>query len=177
MVPPSTVAKERGRSTLEGDTPRRLHQPSTTGSRVATIGVLGTNADTGATTATIRAIIRLGVRIASEPIAALRRSRPPERNRPAERANRPIKVTNAGLPNPSTASPGFSTPVAISNPAASRPVTSGASQPDTNRTIAPARIAKVIWLAGSVRAVMSDDIAQARDNAADTTVSASGNES
>ena len=41
MVPPSTVANDRGSSTLEGETPRRWHQPSITGSRVATIGVLG----------------------------------------------------------------------------------------------------------------------------------------
>ena len=100
MVPPSTVANESGKSTLEGDTLRLWHQPSITGKRAATIGVLGTKADTGPTAATIKVIIRFGLRIASEPIKALRRSSPPERNKPAEMANKPITVIKAGLPKP-----------------------------------------------------------------------------
>ena len=106
MVPPSTVAKDRGSSTFDGEMRRRLHQPSTTGSRLATIGVLGTTAETGPTTVTIRVIIRLGLRIASEPIKARRRSKPPLRNSPAEIANRPARVIRAGLPKPSRASLG-----------------------------------------------------------------------
>ena len=152
IVPPSTVANDSGSSTLEGEMRRRWHQPSITGSRLATIGVLGTKADTGPTAATIRAIIRLGLRTASEPIRARRRSRPPLRNSPAERANRPIKVIRAGLPKPSTASLGLSTPLTMSSAMASRPVTSGASQPLMNSTTDPASTSRVISAPGWSRA-------------------------
>ena len=148
MVPPSTVANDRGSSTFEGETPRRWHQPSITGSRVATIGVLGMKPEMGATTPTSRAIIRLGLRTASEPIRARSRSRPPVRNRPEETANSPIRVIRAGLPKPCTASSGFSTWKLTSRAAASRPVTSGASQPVTNSTIAPTNTASVIKPSG-----------------------------
>ena len=148
IVPPSTVANERGSNTFEGEMRRRWHQPSITGNRLATIGVFGTKADTGPTAATITAIIRLGLRTASEPIRARSRSRPPLRNRPAERANSPISVIRAGLPNPSTASEGLSTPVTISSAAASRPVSSGANQPPMNSTIEPASTSKVIKAPG-----------------------------
>ena len=112
------------------------------------MGVLGTKADTGPTAATITAIIRLGLRTASEPIRARKRSRPPLRNKPAEMANRPIRVIKAGLPKPATASSGVSTPLAISRAAASRPVSSGASQPLTNSTTEPASTSKVISAPG-----------------------------
>lgn len=147
-VPPSTVAKESGSSTLEGEIPRRWHQLSSTGSRAATIGVLGTKADTGPTTVVTNKIIRRGLRIASEPSRALSRSRPPARNRPAERANRPIRVITAGLPKPRSASAGLSTPVAISRPAANRQVTSGASQPLTNSSTDPASTNRVMTASG-----------------------------
>ena len=144
IVPPRIVAKDRGSSTLEGDTPRRWHQLSRTGSRVATIGVLGMKPETGATTATIRPIIRFGLRTASEPIRARNRSRPPLRNRPEATANRPISVIRAGLPKPLTASSGLSTPKVTSRAAASRPVTSGASLAVMNSTIATRNTARVI---------------------------------
>ena len=153
MVPPNTVANDSGSNTFEGDNPRRWHQPSTTGSRVATIGVLGINPEIGATTATIRAIIRFGLRMASLAIRALRRSRPPLRNRPADTAKRPIKVIRAGLPNRCTASSGLSTRKVTSRAAASNPVTSGASHPVTNSRIARANTAKVMAPEGSMAAV------------------------
>ena len=148
MVPPSTVANDRGSSTFEGETPRRWHQPSITGSRVATIGVLGMKPEMGATTPTIRAIIRRGLRTASEPIRARRRSRPPLRNRPADTAKRPIRVIRAGLPKPWTASSGLRTRQVTSRAAASRPVTSGASQPVTNSSIDTANTTSVIRPSG-----------------------------
>ena len=158
MVPPNTVANDRGSNTFEGDTPRRWHQPSTTGSRVATIGVLGINPEIGATTPTIRAIIRLGLRMASLAIRALSRSSAPLRNRPADTANRPIKVIRAGLPNPCTASSGLSTRKVTSRAAASKAVTSGASHPVTNSRIDRAKTARVIAPAGSRAAARNASI-------------------
>ena len=103
-VPPSTVEKDSGSSTLEGESPRRWHQFSTTGSSDATTGVLGTMPDTGAITKAIRAIRRRGVRMRSEAISARRRSRAPLLNRAAETGNRPSRVIRAGLPKPARAS-------------------------------------------------------------------------
>ena len=148
IVPPSTVAKDRGSNTFEGEIPRRWHQPSTTGNNVATIGVLGMKPEIGATTPTISAIMRLGLRTESLAISALKRSRPPLRNRPADTANRPMRVMSAGLPKPCTASSGFSTRKVTNRAAASNAVTSGASQPVTNNRIATANTARVMAPAG-----------------------------
>ena len=143
-VPPSTVENESGSRTLDGEMPRRWHQFSTTGSNDATTGVLGTMPDTGAITNAISAIKRLGERIRSEAIRARRRSSAPLLNRAAETGNRPIRVIRAGLPNPARASGGDRTPVAISRPRLSSPVSSGARAPVMNRTIARTRTARVI---------------------------------
>ena len=62
--------------------------------------------------------------------------------RAAETGNRPIRVIRAGLPNPARASGGDRTPVAISRPRLSSPVSSGARAPVMNRTIARARTAR-----------------------------------
>ena len=129
-----------------------------TGKSAATIGVFGTKAETGPTAPTIKAIIRLGLRTASEPISPRKRSNPPERNSPAEIANKPINVIRAGLPKPCIASPGLSTPLATSRATASKPVISGASQPVTKRKIEPSRIDRVMRLAELLIAVSSSSI-------------------
>jgi hypothetical protein len=53
-------------------------------------------------------------------------------------------VIRAGLPKPATACSGLSTPKAISNPAASSPITSGASQPVKKTTIERPNTSRVI---------------------------------
>ena len=143
-VPPSTVENDRGSRTLDGETPRRWHQFSTTGNSDATTGVLGTMPDTGAITKAISAISRLGERIRSEAIRARRRSSAPLLKRAAETGNNPIRVIRAGLPNPARASGGDSTPVATRRPRLSRPVSSGARAPVMNRAIARAKTVRVI---------------------------------
>ena len=143
-VPPSTVEKDRGSSTLDGEMPRRWHQFSTTGSSEATTGVLGTMPETGAITKAIRAIRRRGERMRSEAIRARSRSRAPLLNRAADTGNNPSRVISAGLPKPARASGGVSTPLATSSPRLSSPVSSGASAPVMNRTMARARTARVI---------------------------------
>ena len=144
MVPPITTANDIGSITFEGEIPRRWHQFSSTGSRVATIGVLGMKPESGDTTATSSRIMRRGVRTDSEPRIARKRSTPPLRNRPAERANNPIKVIRAGLPKPLTACCGSSTPKLTSSATAKRPVSSGANQPLMNRTSETANTSRVI---------------------------------
>ena len=142
-VPPRTVENDSGSRTLEGEMPRRWHQVSTTGSRDATTGVLGTTPETGAITKAIRAINRRGVRIRSEAIRPRSRSRAPLLNRAADTGKSPSRVIRAGLPKPIKASSGLSTPLAISRPTLSRPVSSGAIAPLMNSTTASTRTARV----------------------------------
>ena len=74
-----------------------------TGKSEATTGVLGTTPETGATTNPSKAINLRGVRILSEAINSLKRSRAPLLKSAAETANKPINVINAGLPKPANA--------------------------------------------------------------------------
>ena len=102
-VPPKTVAKDSGNKTREGDNFRFIHQASITGKSDATTGVLGTTPETGATTNPSKAINLRGVRILSEAINSLKRSRAPLLKSAAETANKPINVIKAGLPKPANA--------------------------------------------------------------------------
>ena len=157
-VPPSTVENDRGKSTLEGEMPRRWHQFSITGSSDATTGVLGTIPETGAITNAIRAISRRGDRMRSEAIKARSRSSAPLLNSAAETGNSPIKVIRAGLPKPASASGGVSTPVAISSPRLRSPVSSGARAPLTNSPTASTSTARVIRASGACSALISSTI-------------------
>ncbi|CAI8440253.1 MAG: Uncharacterised protein [Cyanobium sp. ARS6] len=143
-VPPSSVANERGSITLDGAIPRFWHQLSSTGSRLATIGVLGTTPEIGATTRPSNPTMRLGLRMRSDAISSRSRSSAPLRNMAAETANKPIRVISAGLPNPLRACIGVSTPPIISRDILSSPTSSGAIAPLMNSTTASNSTARVI---------------------------------
>ena len=147
-VPPSTVENDKGSSTLDGEIPWRWHQFSTTGSKDATTGVLGTTPETGAITKAISAISRLGDRIRSEAIKPRNRSRAPLLNSAAETGKSPSSVIKAGLPKPARASWGLRTPQASNSPRLSNPVNSGAKAPVMNRITASPRTDKVIKACG-----------------------------
>ena len=138
--------------------PRFWHQVSSTGSRLATIGVLGTTPEIGATTRVSNPTMRLGLRMRSEAISSRSRSRAPLRNRAAETAKSPISVISAGLPKPLRACSGVSTPPIISSDTLSRPTSSGAIAPLMNSTTASSSTASVIRASPFCRAALSSTI-------------------
>ena len=143
-VPPRRVAKERGKSTRDGAMPLLWHQVSSTGRRLATMGVFGTTPEIGATRCVSRPTMRRGVRMRSDAISSRSRSSAPLRKRAAETANNPIRVISAGLPKPLRACSGVSTPPIISRDTLSRPTSSGAIPPVMNSTTASSSTPRVI---------------------------------
>ena len=108
------------------------------------MGVFGTTADNGAIKKAIKAISLRDVRIRSDAIKDRNLSREPLLNKAADTGKRPIRVISAGLLNPASASCGERTPVVISRPKLSIPVSSGAKAPEMNSTMATIRTAMVI---------------------------------
>ena len=135
IVPPSNVAKDKGKSTLEGEIFLLAHQLSTKGNKDATTGVFGTIPEIGAIRKAKKAINRLEVFILSEEINSLTLSRAPLLNKADETANNPINVIREGLPKPDNAFWGVSTPVEMKIATHNKPVSSGAMVFLINNTI------------------------------------------
>ena len=135
IVPPNKVAKDKGKSTLEGDIFLLLHHPSTKGKSDATTGVLGTKPEIGAIKNDKNAINLLVVFMLSEAIISLTLSSAPLLNSADETANKPIRVIKDGLPKPDKAFWGDRTPVEINIPTQSKPVNSGAIEFLINKII------------------------------------------
>ena len=102
-----------------------MHQPSASGKREATNGVLGTIPEIGATTKANRVMNLLEVLILSEANNSLTLSKEPLFTNADEIENNPINVIKEGLPNPDNAFWGDKTPVTIKIATHNKPVNSG----------------------------------------------------
>ena len=109
-TPASTVRKESGISSCEGEVPRRWHQRSTSGMNIATTAVLLITAERGPTTRASKRICTAGPRSSKRANQRSIGSKAPLRTRAALITNIATTVITAGLPKPAKASAGLSHP-------------------------------------------------------------------